>query len=315
VKVARRLLPARILPALLLLSLLGACSPGGSSHPAPTVPGTSAPTGQTVTVEAGERPFQLYVPASYVAGTPVPLVVLLHGYRSSAAEQESYFGLKAQADLRGFLYALPDGTRDKQGNRFWNATDACCDFDQSTVDDSAYLHSLIANVRGGYSVDPRRVYVIGHSNGGFMTYRTACEHADEITAVVSLGGAMWNDPAKCAPARPVSVLEIHGSADETIRYTGGSVGGGSFPGAEQTVADWRHLDGCADRPDTPGPALDLDSGLPGAETTEQVYRSGCRGGTTVHLWTIKDGRHVPALTANFAPAVVDFLLAQVAPAA
>ena len=59
--------------------------------------------------------------------------------------------------------------------------------------------------------------------------------------------------------------------------------------------------------------LDLESNLPGPETTVTTYAGGCRSGTRVELRSIEDGDHVPALTAGFAPAVIDFLLARVSP--
>ena len=58
-------------------------------------------------------------------------MVLLHGYTSNAAEQESYFKLGVEAQRRGFLYAMPDGTQEGDGDRFWDATDACCNFQGS----------------------------------------------------------------------------------------------------------------------------------------------------------------------------------------
>jgi polyhydroxybutyrate depolymerase len=234
----------------------------------------------------------------------------LHGYTSSGAGQEGYFKLTAESDRRGFLYAMPDGTTNSNGERFWNATPACCDFGRTGVDDSGYLAGLIDTVAASYAVDPGRVFFVGHSNGGFMAYRMACDHADKITAIVSLAGAMTDDPTQCKPSRPVTVLQIHGTADETIQYGGGANAGNSYPSAPATLSDWRGYDGCGDKADTSSPPLDLDTGLPGAETKVTVFRSGCRGGSTVELWAIGDGSHVPALSANFAPAVVDFLYAQ-----
>ena len=243
----------------------------------------------------------------------MPLVLLLHGYRASASIQEVYFKLAAESERRGFLYAMPDGTKDRRGNRFWNATDSCCDLFGSGVDDSAYLSEVLNAVKSAYTVDSRRVYLIGHSNGGFMAYRMACDHANEITAVVSLAGAMSSDARTCSPRRPVSVLEIHGTNDRTIRFAGGTQAGHAYPSVGTTVADWRRLDGCGDTPDTSARPKDLVSDLAGAETTVATYASGCRGGTTVALWTIVAGAHVPALTARFAPAIIDYLYTRVSP--
>ncbi|MFC7479332.1 alpha/beta hydrolase family esterase [Luedemannella flava] len=269
---------------------------------------TGAP-GSTVSVDLDGRPFRLHIPTGYVAGTKVPLVVALHGFTSNAAEAESYFKLTGESDRRGFLYAMPDGTRDSRGDQFWDATDACCGFYADDVDDSGYLHRLIGAVKSAYSVDPDRVAFIGHSNGGFMAYRMACDHAAEISAIVSLAGAMTDDPARCTPSRPVSVLQIHGTADATISFTGGANGTHPYPSAAAGLDVWRRVDGCGDAPTSAAP-LDLDSSLTGAETTVTSYRTGCRAGTRVELWAIAGGGHVPALTAHFPTRVVDFLLSR-----
>jgi polyhydroxybutyrate depolymerase len=234
-------------------------------------------------------------------------VVLLHGYSASSTAQEQYFHLTGQSDQRGFLYAMPDGTEDRDGKRFWNASDACCDFYGSGVDDSTYLAEVIAQVKKSYDVDPARVYLVGHSNGGFMAYRMACEHAELITAIVSLAGVMPSDTSGCHPSRPVSVLHIHGTADNTIAYAGGRNVGHPYPSAQATVADWLRLDGCTDTADTSRPPWDISVDQPGPETTVTAYTAGCAGGSRVELWTIKNGTHVPALSAQFAPAVVNFL--------
>ena len=180
---------------------------------------------------------------------PAPLLIVLHGYSSSGEEHDAYFHLGEAAMQRGFLYAYPDGTVDSSGNRFWNATDACCDFDPRGVDDVAYLAGVIAEAQASLAVDPRRIYLIGHSNGAFMSYAMACAHADQIAAIVSLAGATFVDPADCAPAAPVAVLQIHGTADDTIAFEGGQIvlGGGRsmapYPGAETSVATWATYDG------------------------------------------------------------------------
>jgi polyhydroxybutyrate depolymerase len=208
---------------------------------------------------------------------------------------------------------MPDGTTNRNGERFWNATTACCDFDRTGVDDSGYLVRLIDKVASSYQVDPARVYLVGHSNGGFMAYRMACEHADRITAIVSLAGAMTADSARCTPSRPVTVLQIHGTRDDTVLFEGGDNPGGDYPSVTEALRTWRGLDGCDNTADRSLPRKDLVTDLAGAETTVTSYHSGCRGGSRVELWSIRDGSHVPALGPEFAPAVVDFLYAQVAP--
>ena len=309
-------MPRLLLPLLALL-VASACS---SKSPAPASSTDAGDDGAVLgdydpVPFGGARPVSLYVPSGYT-GAPTPLVILLHGYSINGAEEDLYLGLRSVAESKTVLYAHPDGTMNPAGNRFWNATDACCDLYGSGVDDSTYLASLVAEIGTRYAVDPKRVYFMGHSNGAFMSYRMACDHADVVAAIVSIAGAMWSDPSKCAPSAPVSVLEVHGTADTEIQYAGastvpldgGTQGAVAYPGATTTVADWATLDGCATPPDTSQPNLDIDGNIAGAETTVTRYAAGCRAGSEVDLWSIQGEGHIPGFNSSFAPLAFDFLL-------
>jgi polyhydroxybutyrate depolymerase len=264
-------------------------------------------------VVGGSRPVKVHVPAGYRTGTPAPLVVLLHGYSSSALETEAYVKLTALADARGFLYAAPDGSVDAAGNRFWNATDACCDVAGTGVDDSAYLRGVIDAIKERLSVDTKRVFIVGHSNGGFMAYRMACDHADAIAAVVSVAGAMVANRSLCQPSHPVSILQIHGTEDETIAYDGGENFGVPYPSAKQTVADWVSLNGCSEVADGTPPTKDLDTTVAGNETSVQRFGQGCRPGGHAELWSMVGAGHIPAISPGFSAAIVEFLFAHPRP--
>jgi polyhydroxybutyrate depolymerase len=304
-----------VLPLIAVSLFAAACSSSKSGSPAPTTPAALAakakPGANMVLSSVMDRPFALHIPTGFTPDTPMPLVILLHGYTSSGYGEESYLKITAESDKKGFLYATPDGTQETSAsaNRFWNATDACCNFYGSKVDDSAFISGIITELSKQFKVDPKRVYLIGHSNGAFMAYRMACDHADQIAAIVSLAGAMWNDTTKCNPSRPVSVLEVHGTSDETINYNGAAIIGNKYPGVTTTLADWRTYDGCSDTA-TPGTALDLVSALPGAETAVTTYSTGCKNSTKVELWSIKDGPHIPPFNGAFAGPATDFLLSQ-----
>ena len=208
-------------------------SRSGSAHGSPS--GTPVPTG-------GQRPVTVRVPSGYRTGSPAPLLVLLHGYTSDATAVDDYFHLQPVLDERGVLYVVPNGTPDRAGDQFWNATDAGCDLYHSGVDDSGYLQDVIHQAQDRYSVDPRRIFVVGHSNGGFMAYRMACDHSDTVAAIVSVAGAMYDDAKKCSAAQPVSVLQVHGTSDRTVPYQGGTIDGIKVPGAMTTVVDWATFD-------------------------------------------------------------------------
>lgn len=251
--------------------------------------------------------------------------MLLHGYGTSGDEEEAYLRIRDAAALNGVIYLHPDGTTDSNGARFWNATDACCDVDGSGVDDSTYLAGLIADIGSHVAVDPRRVFVVGHSNGGFMSYRMACDHADLIAATVSLAGAPPADPAACRPAEPVAILQVQGSADDQVRVEGGTLRGNlapgddrlkAYPSLEASLAEWATLDGCAATPTRSATTIDLDRTLSGAtgpsETQVSAYGS-CRPGGAVELWMIQGGGHGPEFTDDFGARVVAFLLSHPKP--
>jgi len=278
--------------------------------------GSSVGVGGMTTTDftaGGDRPVLVKVPPTYDAATPAPLVILLHGYGATGAVQNSYFGLEPVALENGFVYAYPDGTPDTSGKQFWNATDACCDFLNTGVDDSKYLIDLVDEIETRVNIDPKRVYFVGHSNGGFMSYRMACDHADRVAAIVSLAGETFADDADCKATTPVSVLQIQGTADETVPYDGGDLGPGfTAPGAAQSVADWAARNGCDAALIDTGETLDLDSGLAGEETTLAKHE-GCTAGFDAELATIADGTHIPALTPAFSETLIAFLLAHPKP--
>ena len=279
--------------------------------PPVTMPGESDASAALVAA----RPYNFHVPTGYNPAKPTPLLIMLHGYQSSGMGHEAYFHFTPVADAHGFLYAYPDGTLDSLKFRFWNATDGCCNLFMKAVDDVGYLNALIDDVSAKYNVDPKRIYVVGHSNGGFMSHRTACDLSPRVAAIVSLAGAQWNDASKCQPTQKVSVLEIHGDADMTISYDAGYAGGymglAMHPSAHETVADWANKNGCTGALAATG-TIDLVPSLSGAETRQESY-AGCPAGTDVELWTIANGPHMPDLSPMFAEIVYGFLSAHSKP--
>ena len=288
----------RVLASLAIAVLSLACGADHEPEGSGGAGGAVAPP----TTFGGDRPVELFVPSSYDAATPAPLLILLHGYRVSGLAQEVLFRLEPIAEARGVLYAHPDGTVDSEGSKFWNATELCCDFDGTGVDDSSYLIGLVDAISAAYNVDPKRVFFAGHSNGHFMSYRMACDHAHRVAAIAGLAGGMFQDPASCAAEEPVSVLHMHGTADEAVPYD---------LAAEASAAAWAGFNGCEDVP-VAAPNIDLESSIEGAETTVQIW-NGCAPGTATELWSIEGGKHIPNLGSDFGATLVDWLLAHPKP--
>jgi len=276
---------------------------------AASLPACSAGPDRFQTLEVAGRPVAVQLPSGYDGENPVPLVLALHGFGSSSKTLDESFHLSDVVDELGFLYLRPEGTLDCEGRSFWDATEVCCDFCGVDVDDSGYLRDVIAEARRRFAVDADRVYVVGHSNGGFMAQRLACDHAELIAGVASLAGAGAMDPSTCTPSEPVHWLQIHGTADERIRYRGGIVRGRVYPGARTTARRWAEIAGCSPGAQPGDEALDLVEDLDGAETRVLRYEQGCAPGGSATLWTIEGGVHAPLLTRDFGRRVVSYLLA------
>ncbi len=260
-------------------------------------------------IDFGRGEVRVTVPESYDEATPAPLVVLLHGYSSSGANHDSYMGFSEIADRYGFLLVAPDGTVEESENqfRFWNATEVCCNFFGAELDDSAYIISIIEQMKAQFSVDADRVYLVGHSNGGFMSFTVAYEHSEAIAAIVSLAGANHLEP-RDPPAHGVHILQIHGTGDSVIEYAGGEIQENRYPGAVASVERWAAYNGCAE--DGVGRELrDLDASLPGHESGVFLFEAGCRAGGSAELWTIPAGAHSPIFSDTFAEQVIEWLLA------
>jgi polyhydroxybutyrate depolymerase len=266
------------------------------------------------------RPVNLYVPSTHDGQTAMPLVILLHGYGESGQQKEDYMKLGPLSEARGFLYCYPDGGFYlRRGVLAWNSTDALSDYENTPVDDAAYLRSVIEETGRRFAVDRKRVYLIGQSNGGFMVYRMACESADLIAGIASLAGATYLDPNRCAPSEPVNILHIHGTADATITYGGGATSRSDppqnwppYPGVVQTAQTWAGYNGASGPVSDAAPSLDLTTDVAGLDTVVTRYTT-CPPGGTVELWTINGGSHVPTLSAEFSPLVIDWLLAHPKP--
>jgi polyhydroxybutyrate depolymerase len=227
------------------------------------------------------RTYRLYVPASYSASVPVPLVLNLHGYTSNNVQQEFYGDFRPIADTANFIIVHPNGTLDGSNQQFWSA------FGLSTVDDVGFLSALIDEIQSQYAIDPNCIYSTGMSNGGFMSYELACQLSGRIAAIASVTGSMIQSRFNaCNAYHPTPVMQIHGTADPTVPYIGNPAQG--MMHIDTLVKRWAQYNNCDLTPSvTPVPNTNL---MDGCTAEHQVFANGDQG-ATVELFKVIGGAH------------------------
>lgn len=281
---------------------LALCGALLSGCPAPGAP-SDAPPGEVPATLGGDRPAGFQVPIDHDGATPLPLVLLLGGYDHFSADIDDWIGVTDRVDELGFALVMPDGLVDSAGSPFWNATDTCCDFDGSGVDDAGYLSGLIDEAQDAVPIDSARVVVVGHSNGGFMGYRLACEERSPVTGLVSIAGSGWLDEDDCDAERPVSVLQVHGLDDDVMPFEGDA----DAPGALTMLGRWADRNGCGGALEADGVRDYADDGVP--DETELSSYAGCAD-QDVALWAMVATDHYPEFRPEFARDALEWALSR-----
>jgi polyhydroxybutyrate depolymerase len=226
---------------------------GDPIEPAVTPNGRTL-TGALRTPDGTRRTYRLYVPSGLPEGTAVPLMIALHGGLGSGRQFEQNSGFDGLAQANGFLVVYPDGTAigRRAKHRVWNAG-GCCGVAQESrrdVDDVKFVSLLIDRLKATHHIDRKRVYVAGHSNGAMLAFRVACELSGKVVAIGVQAGTLLSEP--CRPPHPVSVLEIHGTADENVPIDGGSgskgLSGVEFPAPRAALEMLAAANRCPSQP-------------------------------------------------------------------
>jgi len=98
---------------------------------------------------------------------------------------------------------------------------------------------MIDTINLQYHINLRRVYSCGMSNGGFMSYRLACEFSDRFAAIAPVAGCLTDSMEYyCHPSRPMPVLHFHGTTDPLVNYNGGLTG---IKSVEETLQYWLQI--------------------------------------------------------------------------
>lgn len=293
-----------LLITVLLLAAEAGCASGSEADRPPSTTAASTSTAEPVraaapkpgrrvdasmrTADGRVRTYRVYIPSTLPAGKAVPLLVALHGGLGNGKQFEANSGYDAVADAGRFLVVYPDGTPipARPAGRVWNAGSCCAAAadDRDDVDDVAFISSLIDRLARTYRIDRGRVFATGHSNGAMLSYRLACELSSKIVGIGAQSGALLQ--STCRPSKPVSVLAIHGTADQNVPIRGGvgprGVSGVDFPPPPDGPATFAKIDRCAGSTTT--------TSRTNPDVTTRAW-TGCRSGTRVRWVTVKGANH------------------------
>jgi len=283
----------------ILFLIIALCVTGGARRH--RLPESDNVQNLSITVDGLNRTFILYKPSIvYIQNQRMPLVVVLHGGFGSGKKMFKGIGptLHRLAERDHFMVAYPDSM-----NQNWNDGRPV---GPGEANDVKFLSDMIDFLIGRFNADPRRVYITGASNGGMMTYRMACDHADKLAAVAPLIGSI---PAayfnRCRPAEPLPILMMNGTEDPFVPWNGGPVKsgrGGEVLPIQKTVQFWVRNN----RSNSVPQKQTLPDRVPRDGTRVHVdYYAASPGGADTLLYTIEGGGHTwPGASGQAPPRIV-----------
>jgi|TARA_B110000263_G_scaffold248768_1_gene264492 polyhydroxybutyrate depolymerase len=199
---------------LFVIALLINCSDETDVLGTEILPGSTST--QKINHDGLERQYLIYIPNSYNGQSKLPLMINFHGFGGEVNDHLAYTDMRSLADSENFILIYPQGS-ELGGYSHWNAALNGGD-NKSTVDDLGFVEALI-NLHSDI-VNLKRVYAVGYSNGGMMSYALACYKSYLIAAIGSVSGSMLQ--TDCTPSHSIPLIKLHGTSDSVISYDGNS---------------------------------------------------------------------------------------------
>jgi polyhydroxybutyrate depolymerase len=200
----------------------------------------------------------VHIPPGYHADQPLPLVVVVHGAFDTAEGIEKISGFSALADRENFVVLYPNGMGLFGFLQHWNAGHCCGKAAEENWDDVGFIAAAIEDVQSRLAIDADRIYMVGFSNGGMLTYRFAAEKGEILAAAAPMAASIGGRPSADAPAwhiphpaKPLALMIVHGLADDDVPYEGGVSrhrgGTRTYWSVEESVKFWVSRNGCEQR--------------------------------------------------------------------
>ena len=238
------------------------------------------------------RHYKLFVPAAASAGTPLPLVVMLHGCTQNPDDFAAGTGMNTLGAQQGVLVLYPEQTQAGNANQCWNWFRPEDQLRGSG--EPALLAAMVHDAMQHHAVDPARVYVAGLSAGGAMAAVLGQQYPDLFAAVgvhsglvaggahdvMSAFSAMKNGAkdsrTAATPLQSVPTIVFHGDADSTVHPRNGD---------QVTEATTRHTPAGALRSST-----HQGTAAAGRSYTRATHRSA-DGTVSTEQWTVHGSGH------------------------
>ena len=210
------------------------------------------------------RNTHIFLPRAYYdVGKRFPLMIFLHGAYAGPSSAPG-LGFYFIADTMNFIIVSPKSLQDG--------------WDNST--ETGFIEALIDTLTKNYRVDTNNIFVGGHSNGGYMSYRFGLHSRKRIKGIASVAGLLQSNDGGVRPASPISLISFHSTDDAVIPYSG--VGG--YLSAEQSVFKWVSYQSCGSQLDT----VNLSDPFP--QNSNTVQRLSSRYSPVV-FYKITGGSH------------------------
>jgi polyhydroxybutyrate depolymerase len=267
-----------------MVTACSASAPAATSTAGSPSAGASSGTDIDGTLQTGNltRSYVPHLPPPSSRLRPTPIVVVFHGYPMTAGQISRITHLSKLADAHGFAVVFPQGY-----GQSWAVPGGSTPAQQAGIDDVAFVRAMIDLVGRTNDLDTSRVVATGISNGGIFTELLGCAMADRLIAIVPVAGLMRRDTAaRCAPARPLSVLAIHGTGDPIADYNG-VPGTDGFLSFTETLGFWARLDHCSAAATSTKLA---DTAHDNTSVSTFTY-SGCGSGAEVSGDAVNGGGH------------------------
>jgi predicted peptidase len=169
-------------------------------------------------------PYALFVPSGYDPTQPAPLIVLLHGLFSTPWQVIHYAGITQEAEKRGYIVVAPAGYNEVgwygsrgPGKDFvpWISRRRDLPDDLGALSEEDVLN-VLALVRKSYSIDSKRIYLMGHSMGGGGTLYLGMKYPELWAALAALAPATYGNPAGLEAIQNMPIMIVQGTRDHLV---------------------------------------------------------------------------------------------------